>query len=257
MKYTINPCSACGKKFQNKDCNINDYNDCYVETMAAYEMYPSNNVMLSGDAKNNWKKCMSNMMATLPYVAGKPRDFCNFQLNTAPVFVGDHFFPKLLDEMGGDHKKALSECKLVCGGVKNKNQCKENCQVDHDALEQIELYKNSERREIMESRKKAAYKRLRFDTDDSLYVNKEAKATNNKSSSFFRKLKIPEATNKKCSSFFGKLKIPETYKAKLSAENPKPANSNRIYYGIGIFFVIVIITVICWMFLKNKNEFAN
>ena len=61
MKYTINPCSACGKKFQNKDCNINDYNDCYVETMAAYEMYPSNNVMLSGDAKNNWKKCMSNM----------------------------------------------------------------------------------------------------------------------------------------------------------------------------------------------------
>ena len=128
MKYIINP------------CNINDLNDCYAETLAAYQRYPNNFVILGGDAKNNWKQCMSNKMETLPYVAGKPRTFCNFQLKVAPVFVGDHFFPSKLYEYDGDADKALNACKLECKNVRNKNECAINCQVDFDALEKVENY---------------------------------------------------------------------------------------------------------------------
>ena len=117
MKYTINPCKACHVKIKNGECNINDLNDCYAETIAAYERYPNNFVILDGNAKNNWKECMYNKMQTLPYVAGKPRNFCNFQLNTAPVFVGDHFFPSKLYEHNGDAEKALDACIIEC---KNK-----------------------------------------------------------------------------------------------------------------------------------------
>ena len=138
MKYIINPCNACHKKIQNGECNINDLNDCYAETLAAYQRYPNNFVILGGDAKDNWKQCMSNKMGTLPYVAGKPRTFCNFQLNAAPVFVGDHFFPSKLYEYDGDADKALNSCKLECKNVRNKNECAINCQVDFDALEKCQ-----------------------------------------------------------------------------------------------------------------------
>jgi hypothetical protein len=140
MKYIINPCNACHKKIQNRECNINDLNDCYAETLAAYQRYPNNFVILGGDAKDNWKQCMSNKMETLPYVAGKPRTFCNFQLNAAPVFVGDHFFPSKLYDYDGDADKALNACKLECKNVRNKNECAINCQVDFDALEKVENY---------------------------------------------------------------------------------------------------------------------
>ena len=116
-------------------------NDCYAETIAAYERYPNNFVILDGNAKNNWKECMYNKMQTLPYVAGKPRNFCNFQLNTAPVFVGDHFFPSKLYEHNGDAEKALDACIIECKNVKNKNECQLNCTVDFNALEKVEFSK--------------------------------------------------------------------------------------------------------------------
>ncbi len=144
MKYIINPCNACHKKIQNRECNINDLNDCYAETLAAYQRYPNNFVILGGDAKDNWRQCMSNKMETLPYVAGKPRTFCNFQLNAAPVFVGDHFFPSKLYEYDGDADMALNACKLECKNVRNKNECAINCQVDFDALEKVEKVENYE-----------------------------------------------------------------------------------------------------------------
>lgn len=134
MNYTINPCKACSKKFQNSNCNINDLNNCFLETLAAYRNNHNNFVVLDG-VDSNWKECMSNKMAKLPYVAGKPRTFCNFQLNRAPVFVdGDHYFPNQLNNNNGDAEKALNMCKLECKNSRLPNTCVQNCQVDYDAL---------------------------------------------------------------------------------------------------------------------------
>jgi hypothetical protein len=134
MTYKINPCKACSNKFKNTDCNINDLNNCYIETVSAYRNYPNNFVALDG-IDSNWESCMSSKMAQLPYVAGKPRTFCNFQLNRAPVFTGDHFFPSQLEKNNGNVKNALTFCKLDCQKVKNKLECIENCEVDNNALE--------------------------------------------------------------------------------------------------------------------------
>ena len=134
MNYTINPCKACSKKFQNSDCNINDLNDCFLDTLAAYRNNHNNFIVLDG-VESNWKECMSNKMAKLPYVAGKPRTFCNFQLNKAPVFIeGEHYFPNQLNNNNGDAEKALNMCKLDCKKSRLFNTCVENCQVDYDAL---------------------------------------------------------------------------------------------------------------------------
>ena len=134
MNYTINPCKACSKKFQNSDCNINDLNDCFLATLAAYRNNHNNFIVLDG-VESNWKECMSNKMAKLPYVAGKPRTFCNFQLNRAPVFIeGEHYFPNQLNNNNGDAEKALNMCKLECKNSRLPNTCVENCQVDYDAL---------------------------------------------------------------------------------------------------------------------------
>jgi hypothetical protein len=134
MNYTINPCKACSKKFQNSDCNINDLNDCFLDTLAAYRNNHNNFIVLDG-VESNWKECMSNKMAKLPYVAGKPRTFCNFQLNRAPVFIeGEHYFPNQLNNNNGDAEKALNMCKLECKNSRLPNTCVENCQVDYDAL---------------------------------------------------------------------------------------------------------------------------
>lgn len=134
MTYKINPCKACSNKFKNTDCNINDLNNCYIETVSAYRNYPNNFVALDG-IDSNWETCMSSKMAQLPYVAGKPRTFCNFQLNRAPVFIGDHFFPSQLEKNNGNAKNALAFCKLDCKNVRNKLECIENCEVDYNALE--------------------------------------------------------------------------------------------------------------------------
>ena len=134
MNYTINPCKACSKKFEHSGCNINDLNDCYLETLAAYKNNHNNFIILD-DVDSNWKECMSNKMTKLPYVAGKPRTFCNFQLNRAPVFIeGEHHFPKELNANNGDPEKALNMCKIQCQNSRLPNTCLENCQVDYDAL---------------------------------------------------------------------------------------------------------------------------
>ena len=149
MKYIINPCNACIKKNQDGECNINDLNNCYSETLAAYQQYPNNFIILDGDAKDNWKQCMTNKMMKLPYVAGKPRTFCNFQLQPSPVFVGNHFFPQKLYENNGNADKALNECILECKNVKNKNECFINCKVDFDALEKVEKLEKYDKPKVL------------------------------------------------------------------------------------------------------------
>jgi hypothetical protein len=154
MNYTINPCKACSKKLQSKGCDINDLNDCYLETLASYKNNHNNFVILD-DVDSNWKECMSNKMSKLPYVAGKQRSFSNFQLNRAPVFIsGNHYFPNQLNDNNGDAEKALNMCKLQCKNSKLYNTCVENCQVDYDALvpqnSTTQLRKNNKTEDLKE-----------------------------------------------------------------------------------------------------------
>ena len=134
MTYEINPCEACWKKFQNGDCNINDLNDCIVDTATAFANFPSNNTMSGNLAGQNWRDCIKEKMKTLPKQAGGQRDFCNFQLNVAPAFVQvPHFFPQFLLETSNKEKAlqlALEECKTC----KHPNECKINAHTDYNAI---------------------------------------------------------------------------------------------------------------------------
>ena len=131
MQYLINPCIACHKKLKS-NCNINELNNCFTETIAAYNGTPNNfSIINSNKAKDNWKECMLNKMKTLPKVAVKERNFNNFQLNTSPVFVSNHYFPEELVDKKGDKNSALKSCLIKCG---DSLECKINCQTDYDAL---------------------------------------------------------------------------------------------------------------------------
>jgi hypothetical protein len=134
MTYEINPCEACWKKFQDGNCDINDLNNCIVDTTTAFANFPSNNTMSGNLAGQNWHDCIKEKMKTLPKQAGGQRDFCNFQLNVAPSFVQvPHFFPQFLLETGNKEKAlqlALEECK----DCKYPNECIINAHTDYNAI---------------------------------------------------------------------------------------------------------------------------
>lgn len=140
MQYLINPCIACHKKLKS-NCNINELNNCFTETIAAYNGTPNNfSIINSNKAKDNWKECMLNKMKTLPKVAVKERNFNNFQLNTAPVFVSNHYYPEELVNKKGDKNSALKSCLIKCG---DSLECKINCQTDYDALIEYKTDENT------------------------------------------------------------------------------------------------------------------
>ena len=134
MTYDINPCEACWKKFQDGNCNINDLNNCIVDTATAFSHFPSNNIMSGNLAGQNWHDCIKEKMQILPKQAGGQRDFCNFQLNVAPAFIQvPHFFPQFLLETGNKEKAlqlALEECK----DSKYLNECRITAQTDYNAI---------------------------------------------------------------------------------------------------------------------------
>jgi len=128
--YNLNICRSCTKN----NSNINDINNCYVETLNAYQQNPSKYVNLENQTQN-WNDCISKKMETLPYIASKPRNFCNFQFKKAPVFVNnDHYFPKLLNDFDGNYEKAFNECNNQCLQNRNKYTCQQNCQTDFNSL---------------------------------------------------------------------------------------------------------------------------
>ena len=137
MSYNINPCKACWQKYKNGDCNINELNDCVVDTATAFSTFPSNESLRGTPVGQNWQDCMSQKMAELPYQAGEPRTFCNFQLNVAPRWLEvPHYFPQLLEDTK-DPKKALSLCHQKCQSHRLPNTCSTVCQTDHNAVEMI------------------------------------------------------------------------------------------------------------------------
>ena len=143
MNYTINPCNACFKKFSDKDCNINDLNNCFTETVSAFNKVPTNNIVYNdNDIHNNWKNCMLKKMSKMPTLAGEPRNFVNLQLNVAPVFIGKHHFPKLFEST-----KDINTSLQQCYALSNTNEEKINCWVDAQSLIPIDnpTYDQSEK----------------------------------------------------------------------------------------------------------------
>ena len=135
MSYDINPCKACWQKYKNGDCNINELNDCIVDTSTAFSTFPSNNSLRGNLKGQNWQDCIAQKLAELPYVAGKPRSFCNFQVNMAPRLLQiPHYYPGLLDQTK-DPKKALEMCHNMCRGDRLVETCKETCDRDYSAVE--------------------------------------------------------------------------------------------------------------------------
>ena len=146
MNYDINPCKACWQKYNNGDCNINDLNDCLVDTATAFSTFPSNNSIGGTLLGQNWKDCIAQKLAEMPYVAGKPRSFCNFQLNMAPRLLDvPHFYPKLLEDTK-NQKKALAMCHKKCEvDCRQTETCKMTCNVDHNAVENFSVKKKKVR----------------------------------------------------------------------------------------------------------------
>ena len=141
MTYEINPCEACWKKFQKGNCNINELNNCLVDTATAFSQFPSNNSIRGNSAGKNWHDCIKGKMETLPEQAGGKRNFCNFELNMAPSFVQvPHFFPQRLMETQ-DKEKALSQALEDCKHTKLPNECKLAAETDYDSV--IEIKNNT------------------------------------------------------------------------------------------------------------------
>jgi hypothetical protein len=137
MSYVINPCKACAQKFGLAECNINDLNDCFVETTSAFQSVPNNSVIWSHqNATQGWTDCMWLKMAAMPEQANTPRNFTNLQINLAPVLVSTpHLFPMYLNQLG-DKEKALTMC-LAEAQKNSNNDAAEACVTDYNALESI------------------------------------------------------------------------------------------------------------------------
>ena len=117
MSYNIDPCHACWQKYKNEGVDINDLNNCFVDTTNAFSN--TNETM----SRKTWCDCMSKKMADLPYVAGKPRNFDNFQLNRAISWnQAPHHFPALLKTNTPD--QALKICLTMCADENSIVNCK-------------------------------------------------------------------------------------------------------------------------------------
>ena len=125
MDYNLDICNACLKK--HGDMNINNLNNCYMDTATAFSNMSSIN-SLSKESLDNWNNCMSKKMKKMG------RTWCDFQLNDAPVFVQTpHHFPGIFSQVK-DKEKALSMCIQQCESDFYCNGCKNNCQTDYDAV---------------------------------------------------------------------------------------------------------------------------
>ena len=137
MSYNINPCKACLERYKAGNCDINNMNSCVVETAAAFAPFDSNNALRGAAGGEHWHECMSAMMQGLPDRAGQPRDFCNFQLNMAPVLSPiPHYYPGLLDETK-DPNKALARCLEAASHHRQPLSTAEVCRTDHAAVEMM------------------------------------------------------------------------------------------------------------------------
>lgn len=136
MNFTINPCKACWKKYNNGNCNINEVNSCVVETEAAFAGVPNNK--FARDTAN-WEECMHKMMKA------QGREPCDFQLAPAPVFNQvPHYFPSILSQ-NGDKDESKHMCIQQCSDLRhNSKSCVNNCITDYNAVIEVSEHASKE-----------------------------------------------------------------------------------------------------------------
>jgi len=128
--YKINPCKACKKNYDIKD--INNINQCCVDTLAAFEGANSINSFRSRPEAENCKCCVEESKKAMG------RDTCEFRLPLYPTWIqAPHFFPALLVQEG-DVEHAKKMCIDACTGTKYENECVKNCNIDSQAVDGIE-----------------------------------------------------------------------------------------------------------------------
>jgi len=128
--YKINPCKACKKNYDIKD--INNINQCCVDTLAAFEGANSINSFRSRPEAENCKCCIEESKKAMG------RDLCEFRLPLYPTWIqAPHFFPTFLVQEG-NVEQAKKLCIDACEGTRYENECIKNCNIDSQAVDGIE-----------------------------------------------------------------------------------------------------------------------
>ena len=128
--FKINPCKACKKNYDIKD--INNINQCCVDTLAAFEGANSINSFRSLPEAENCKCCIEESKKAMG------RDLCEFRLPLYPTWIqAPHYFPALLSQEGSvEHAKNM--CIDACTWNRYENECIKNCNIDSQAVDGIE-----------------------------------------------------------------------------------------------------------------------
>jgi len=129
--YKINPCNACKKNYDIKD--INNINQCWYDTLGAYEGGTLNDFRNRPEASNCDKCVIESKLAM-------GRDLCEFRLTAYPSWIqSPHYFPGFL-ESEGSVDKAVEMCIEACETNTYPGECKRNCKIDSDAVESVENF---------------------------------------------------------------------------------------------------------------------
>ena len=138
MKYSINACRACINKFKDKDCNVNDINNCVYDVATAFVGRPSSNALNNFDYDDLRKQC-SECVYKFTQQMGPFRQMTwrDKRINPPPVFANNpNYLPDLL-ETSNSVVEAKNKCIQLCrDNAVNSNECIENCIVQANAVEE-------------------------------------------------------------------------------------------------------------------------
>lgn len=133
QELKLNPCKACVQKYGIKD--INALNSCCYSTVAAFAGQSSVNAIRDSPEARNCVACIGQSKRALG------RDDCDLRLTAAAVWSEvPHYFPDLV-QTEPDPKKALGKCVDMCKNSPYPNECRENCVIDYDSIEQYKKTK--------------------------------------------------------------------------------------------------------------------
>ena len=145
MNYKLNPCKACLEFYKENEnsCDINTINDCLSQTVAAFKNVSSNNNFTGTSAEFHIKDCLNNLKQQ------EGRNNCNFQLQTAPVFVqSPHYFPQLLKETGNPDISFLKCLEMSKNNNPYPKESMQNCIIDFMSVEKENMVNNTEKYSI-------------------------------------------------------------------------------------------------------------
>ena len=128
MSFTINPCRAVMKKVgkETNQHNIHEMNDLCYGICAAY-----------GNPKGCKEQCAS-LISKKKKTMG--HNDCNQRTPYRPPIWNDipRFMPRLLEETGGDVKKAYTLCCQMADNTRYPNSVRGMCKLDSESVEGYE-----------------------------------------------------------------------------------------------------------------------